>query len=627
MPRNITVDLVSDIFIESLLIALILFSPLIYGGVTNLALTIIELVILAAFFGFFFKLGLEGRFSLVSVPARAILLFSVLIIFQLLALPKGLLSFLSPHTAYLYSNFRVNPTGPFSLSIYPEAGLNLCLQFLSYLAVFWIVLNYIDTESKVRRFTVVIIIAGFLYSLYGIIHRLTTPPREFATFINANHFAAYIEMIIPLTIAYALISFSQGARLIFLFLALVEILALFLSLSRAGIVCFTFTFFIFLLILEARNLVKKRMGLMVILFFGLLLLLSAIGMRAAVINELKTLFAGDVISGRLKIFKDTLRIVKDFPFFGTGLGTFGEIFQKYKTFAFKHETYGPVVSFSFAHSEPLQIFSETGLSGFLLLSLFLFKYLKNVSFLWLRRREPYAAMMTLGCLAGLFSIGLHSTLDFVFHIPANAVLFFILLALVYRVVHIRGSQSLPPIPRREFALSKFSKLFLAAFFCLCFIFTGSLIIRRYRAEAAFGKIKDKQISETGIDAVLEYKKTIKEVDRAIAFNPNNSLYFNKKAELLSELALREDLADQLRQIGDLKGEEEILRAAQEYYTRAVALNPTKPEYHLRLGWLYSVMGKEALVEKELRKALTLDPQDERIQAYVQKFLEINKETR
>lgn len=86
------------------------------------------------------------------------------------------------------------------------------LQFLSFIAVFFVTLNYVDTEKKSRRLILAVIISGFLYSLYGIIRKIYVPLVGFSTFTNKNHFAAYAEMVIPLGICYSLTEFSKKVR-------------------------------------------------------------------------------------------------------------------------------------------------------------------------------------------------------------------------------------------------------------------------------------------------------------------------------------------------------------------------------------------------------------------------------
>jgi O-antigen ligase len=70
-------------------------------------------------------------------------------------------------------------------------------------------------------------------------------------------------------------------------------------------------------------------------------------------------------------WKDTLVLIKDFPVWGTGLGTYAEIFQKYRTF---DEAWGFL---RYAHNDYLQFIAETGAFGGVFLIGFLLWYIRR----------------------------------------------------------------------------------------------------------------------------------------------------------------------------------------------------------------------------------------------------------
>lgn len=599
-------------FLILLLVALILFSPLIYGSVTILPLSILESASFLALFILLLRLLQRDSFSLIKIPFFSLALFILLIIFQLLPLPENIVSFLSPATASLYKDFRINPTHIFYLSIYLESTVNIFLQFLTYLAIFLVILNYIDTKRKERVLLCTIIISGFLYSFYGIIRKFSVSLPEFSTFTNSNHFAAYLEMIIPLSIAYSLTEVSKSRRFIIVFITVVQIIALFLTLSRGGIICFSLSIFGLPFLLRSKRPIKKEIVLIIILFLFLSLFLGIIGIHP-ITEELKTIFHSESIMDRLSILKDGLKIIQDFPFFGTGLGTFKEIFPKYKSSQ-------PYLNFSFAHNEPIQLLVETGFLGFILFFLFLFYFLKEIFLVWFRRKDPFAVYITLGILAGVFSIILHSFFDFVLHVPANAFLFFVILALGYRIVYTKEPQNLLPLPEIKLPLPKSLRSIFIIVFVFLLIFMESLVLRRYQAESIFKRVKENKVSQRGIEAIFEYRRILKKIDQSIILNPLNSLYLTKRADLLSELAARGDLEGELVNFAEFKNQDEVLGLAEKFYKKAIDLTPTKADLHLRLGQLYSISSNLDLTRRELKKAILLDPTNSNIQYYINNIL-------
>ena len=82
-----------------------------------------------------------------------------------------------------------------------------------------------------------------------------------------------------------------------------------------------------------------------------------------------------------------------------------------------------------AHNDYLEYLVELGLVGTILL-LGTIVYLAVQSFLaWKERRNPEAKGLALGGIVSLAGMGLHTLTDFNLHIPANIVLFTVVLSL------------------------------------------------------------------------------------------------------------------------------------------------------------------------------------------------------
>ena len=583
-------------------------------------LTIIEITSIFLFFLCSAKIIFEKNgVRLVKIPFISLALFIFLVLLQLIALPRGLLQYLSPGTAQLYLDFGFISMKNLTLSVYPDMTLGMLLQFLSYLAVFFVIINYFDTDEKVQRVILVIIFSGFVYSFYGVIERFTIVGVEFSTFTNRNHFSAYIQMIIPLAIGYSLTRRSVAIRSIFIFLASTMLLALFLALSRAGIICIVLSLLILAIILRMKYTLKKDAAIIILVVLLFSVLLGVFVGFDPTMQRLKTLVTPfQVLAIRLSLIKDTLSIFKDFPLWGVGLGVFGEIFQKYKSLG------GAVETYSFAHNEPLQLIAETGLLGFLSVTVFLFGYLKGILHLLFKRRNLHVIYLSLGCLVGLTSIFLHSFFDFVFHIPANALLFVIILALINRILCIQQKDKDPDEQEFKINLPQHLKVISIIIFATLLLLVASLILNRYKAEQIFQSVKEIGPGIPKSDVIFTYRKKLKVLNKAITLNPLNSSYHNKKADILSGLAVRDDLRVELLSFEEFGDTQRLLDIAGESYKRAIELNPTRADYHLRLGWFYGVTGENKLTKEEFNKAISLDPRNSRISTYVDEYFKESK---
>ncbi|MCX5706521.1 MAG: O-antigen ligase family protein [Candidatus Omnitrophica bacterium] len=591
--------------------------PNIHGEVLPFSL----LEAISFFILFIFLLGqfLENKLSFVSIPVVTLFLFLFLLILQFFPLSQGILGLFSPATLSIYKGFSLGSGNPLTLSIYPEASVTWLLPFLSYLAIFFVVLNYLDSKSRCKRLIWIIIITAFVYSFYGISYKLlqiatgtniNVASKGFSTFTYRNNFAAYLEMVIPLVISYSFITFSFNKKLVLMFMGTIMIAALFFTSSRGGRISFGISFLVFfvILFLRMKNLRKKIATYLSIFSIFLVILVLLIGL-SNLLFRMGGFFVDKVDYSRNHMNTESIQIVKDFPFFGTGLGTYWEIANKYKTADWNGQH-------PFAHNEPLQLLVETGFVGFLLFTLFLFFYFRKVYDKWSGRNDPYVVVMTLGCATGILSILIHSFSDWVFHLPANSFIFFILMALVYRIVYLKEDPGLSDIPKRGVFLTKNTSLVLICILFISLISIEILIFRRYRAQEVFEKVVDYRNNHGIHVSSLVDKVFVEEIDLAIRLNSSNSLYWNTKAELLTQLALMQG------SVNDLNGsieKETLLLTAKSCYKKAINLNPTKAVFHCNLGKLFGLCRENELLFQEFKKASLLEPRNKDIINLIKNF--------
>lgn len=610
------VDYVFTLSIEFLLFFLIVFSPFVYGGITFFPLAVIQLTGLLIFIFFIFNLIYFKATSVILFPLWSFGLFLFFSVFQTVKIPLSLTSFLSPSSVKIYQDFLTVPSKVLSITISPNVTWHILLQLVVCFGIFFVVVNYVSTEARLRRLSIALIISGLVYSFIGIANKLTIADNLPSTFTNRNHFAVFIQMIIFYTLGYSFSISNKIWRIINLFLVSVMIIALFCSLSRAAGMCFFLGLLLFFILIKIKKIHKNSTKSFFILVAFITMLIVIIGV-IPLTQRINTLMNPLVeYHDRFVMLLNSLHIAKDFPLVGTGLGTFAEIAPKYKTTSLAHD-------YIFVHNEVAQLFSETGIVGTILILIFIFFIFKEIYFIWLKRRNIFIVFIVMGGMIGLFLALVHSFFDFIFHTPSVLVLFFIIMGMIYRGVYINIDQIDNVSPRvltikvRSFLRVLFIFLTLSVVF-----YTGYLVITRYQAEAIFDKIKDQEIVEKGLPGVMRYMKLLRKIDNAIALNSIDSKYYYKKANVFVQLAFDDKMKDDLVNLDEFGTRAQLLDKAEQLYIKAITFNPTKADYHLKLGWVYKTQENVELAKVEFEKAYALDPTNKVLVAYLKGYLDL-----
>ena len=128
------------------------------------------------------------------------------------------------------------------------------------------------------------------------------------------------------------------------------------------------------------------------------------------------------VQGREETPEAAMNLIRDYPVFGAGPGSFYLAFPPYRT-----EKIGAF--FDHAHNDYIEIAAESGLPGLAILGLFVILSVGAALRAQWERRDPLMRGMSFACIMGVTSILIHSWVDFNLQIPANAALFMVLCAL------------------------------------------------------------------------------------------------------------------------------------------------------------------------------------------------------
>jgi len=242
----------------------------------------------------------------------------------------------------------------------------------------------------------------------------------FGPYANRNHFAGFAELILPLALVPLVLGRVRRERwpVVGLF-AVIPIGALFLSASRGGIAGFAVELGLLALLMIRRRTLGKQLLAAGTVLLTALLLVSWLGV-GQILQRFSSLQSLEVTTAkRVSMMRDTWRIFLDHPLTGTGLGTLQVVFPPYETLYD-----GKIVNHS--HNDYLEALAETGLLGGLCCAWFL-GVLLSESLRRLRElNNSFAGTLQVSGLIACTGLLVHSLVDFNFHIPANAILFFLM---------------------------------------------------------------------------------------------------------------------------------------------------------------------------------------------------------
>jgi O-antigen ligase len=393
-----------------------------YGGVTAAEWNLVLIAICLLSVSFWLR-GPAAAFAPALSPAAAALAAAIpaYVVLQLIPLPANWLSFLSPARREILlalAPMRVHNWAPLSVS----SALTFAhlLRLLVYLLVFLLIRELsFRLADRVWLVALPLLAIASLESALGLIQHFEAGGSARGTYVNPDHFAGLLEMAFPLAVAFVLILINaarlataesiKSAILICLLLACMALitLALVYSNSRMSIAVTAVSMSVLGLlgIRSARagsSLIAAAAGLALVLIAAPL---SLVGRYATGLSS----------EARLQIWKDTLPLIASYPVFGCGLGTYASAIQKFRSST-------PLALVDYAHNDYLQLLSELGAVGFLIVVAAGFLLLKSVLAIARAELNQSRRLIATACAASLAGMAVHSLVEFQFYIPANVMI-------------------------------------------------------------------------------------------------------------------------------------------------------------------------------------------------------------
>jgi O-antigen ligase len=333
-----------------------------------------------------------------------------------------------------------------------ETRMDLLL-LVADVIVFFLVAQAFRNIQEWRSFIWFVMVFGFVISAFGMLQHMAFNGKlywfremhyggiPFGPYVNRNHFAGFAELVIPIALVPLVLGKVRRERwfVVGLF-AVIPIAALLLSASRGGIVSLAAELAAIVLWVVLRRAVgKQTLGALAVLLVALLTV-SSLGVREILqrFSSMQTLETTG--AKRASMRRDTWRIYLAHPVIGTGLGTLQTVFPPYESLYD-----GKIVNHT--HNDYLEALAETGTMGGLCCLWFLGVLFVESVGRFSQPDQPFLVALQFAALVGCCGFLVHSLVDFNLHIPANALLFFVMAYLATSEI-----QQLPvpsDVPRRR----------------------------------------------------------------------------------------------------------------------------------------------------------------------------------
>ncbi len=589
--------------IRSLFLLTLIISPLLFGTVEFWSLAFMELHIFLAIFLWLRKKLKNNEIQYLEVPLlKGLILLLLWAIFQIIPLPLSIIKLLSPRAYSIYSDNPLSNNTFYTLSIYPHATIMEIMRFISYIIAFFLTIQLFSKERSLLSLVKAMMVTGTVIALIGIfqmifndgkllwLRELRQGGTPFGPYVNRNHFAGLMEMLIPLSTGMLIIctppfSLKRGLRyglsesmrhervnvfILSLTSIVIMITALFLSLSRGGITGLSISMLLFGVFLALRNSTRKKGILIGLLSIIILLTVGWFGWDK-IIERFERLRDADVSSEmRLHNWKDSTKIITEFLITGTGLGTYKQVYPLYKTILSQER-------WEHAHNDYIEGVVELGLIGLAIAIYILVNLFRVVLKGLMKRKYLQSRLLALGTLIGITGVLIHSITDFNLHIGANGLFFSVLFGIALSAINIRPlNENGTMLKKRE--VSRKVIIPLSVFLMFFTVLIVAMAVANIYYLSVSGPLKGDK------DSLMRKRDML---DMAARLSPLDSRFPFEKANISSLIGADNE--------------------AVEDYKTAVRLNPLNAQYLQMLGLAFDRKGEVDRAEQSFELSINRFP--------------------
>ena len=384
-----------------------------------------------------------------------------------------------------------------------------------------------------------------------------TSNRVFASLVYPNALAGYLVVAFAPTLAW-IWARSRGwdGRIKWVTLVFVGgliVYCLLLTGSRGGFVAFAVMMLAGLACLLGR---ESRFRWLVPVTVVALAVVFFVGKSRGLIHV-----GAESLESRLDYWRGAWAIGRDHLWLGTGPGTFGSIYLKYKT-ASSEEA-------QIVHNSFLQMWSDSGVFAAAIFTLLWLVALFDGFKLARQRKGDAAAAAVCAALTGWI---VHTVVDFDLYVPGVAMPAFLLLGIL---------QGLKELPKVGPVTPRGHTKWLVGSLCAAVVATVAWVEGR-DLQATFAQARVQELRTWNLGAALD------EAQRAVELAPQDSHYCASAGDLATHLGRFDE--------------------AIRYYQDAINNDPYRASYHWRLA--RAEMAAHGLTDRaiaQLRRAVALNP--------------------
>ena len=320
------------------------------------------------------------------------------------------------------------------------------IHILVYAVLFLAILNNLYRQESTQIISFVLVFLAMAISFYAIYQFLTHSNRVWnfyvradygvsGTYISRNHLGGFLEMVLPLGLAFTLTSRLKPVAKVFIgYASLVIVAGIAVTVSRGAYVSTGVALLLFfgVLLLRRAYRLPSFVMLLVLLGAGAYFLPKSLPVQA----RLKPILEG---TGRFEedarylLWRAAIQVWRENVWWGVGPGHYDYRFRQFRPPEVQSRP-------GWAHNDYLNALAEWGMVGTALVASAWGLMVWGVVKTWPkvrhtprdlgeeRGRNKFA--FVLGASIGLIAILVHSVVDFNMHIPANAILAITLMALL-----------------------------------------------------------------------------------------------------------------------------------------------------------------------------------------------------